>query len=63
MHDEIGNAQRLAPRNFISPVLFADGRVQVHNFTKALTEDPYYPFEETADWMWYKPARTNDLSL
>ncbi|MBA4148923.1 MAG: type II secretion system protein [Verrucomicrobia bacterium] len=54
---------RIAPPLFISPVLFGDGHVKVHNFTKALTEDPYYPYEETPDWMWYKPVKTNDVSL
>lgn len=46
---------RLAPASFYSPVLFADGHSQFFNFTHALTADPYYPFEETKDWIWYKP--------
>ena len=44
---------RLAPAQFYSPILFVDGHCKVFNFTKALTTDPYYPFEETKDWMWY----------
>jgi hypothetical protein len=28
----------------------------VHNFSKALAVDPYYPYEETKDWIWYKSA-------
>jgi len=47
---------RLAPGLFYSPILFVDGHSAVHNFTKSLCTDPYYPFEETKDWMWYKPA-------
>jgi prepilin-type N-terminal cleavage/methylation domain-containing protein/prepilin-type processing-associated H-X9-DG protein len=47
---------RLAPALFYSPILFVDGHVRFFNFTKALCSDPYYPFEETRDWMWYKPA-------
>jgi prepilin-type N-terminal cleavage/methylation domain-containing protein len=47
---------RLAPPRFYSPILFADGHSRFLNFTKALCNDPYYPFEETADWIWYKPA-------
>jgi hypothetical protein len=47
---------RLAPGLFYSPILFADGHAKVFNFTKALCTDPYYPFEETRDWIWYKPA-------
>jgi hypothetical protein len=47
---------RLAPGLFYSPVLFMDGHTRLMNFTKALCTDPYYPFEETRDWLWYKPA-------
>jgi prepilin-type processing-associated H-X9-DG protein len=47
---------RLAPGRFFSPVLFLDGHAAVFNFTKALCTDPYYPFEETKDWIWYQPA-------
>jgi hypothetical protein len=56
---------RLAPGLFYSPILFADGHAGVFNFTHALTDDPYYPFEETKDWMWYKlrPPTTNLLVL
>ena len=46
---------RLAPARFFSPVLFVDGHAAVFNFTKALCTDPYYPFEETKDWIWYQP--------
>ena len=45
---------RSAPARFISPILFVDGHTRRHNFTRALTTDPYHPYEETADWMWYK---------
>jgi hypothetical protein len=47
---------RLAPALFYSPILFVDGHTRFLNFTKALCTDPYYPFEETQDWVWYKPA-------
>jgi prepilin-type N-terminal cleavage/methylation domain-containing protein/prepilin-type processing-associated H-X9-DG protein len=46
---------RLAPALFYSPILFVDGHAQILNFTKALCADPYYPFEETKDWIWYVP--------
>jgi hypothetical protein len=46
---------RLAPGLFYSPILFLDGHSRTLNFTKSLCTDPYYPFEETRDWMWYKP--------
>ena len=46
---------RLAPSVFYSPILFVDGHVRFLNFSKQLCADPYYPFEETVDWIWYKP--------
>lgn len=45
---------RNAPARFISPILFADGHVKQHNFTRALTIDPLHPYEATPDWIWYK---------
>lgn len=47
---------RLAPALFYSPVVFMDLHTQMHNFSKSLRTDPYHPFEETKNWMWYKPA-------
>jgi prepilin-type N-terminal cleavage/methylation domain-containing protein len=44
-----------APAQFYSPVLFVDAHVTVHNFSRALMQDPYYPYEPTRDWIWYKP--------
>jgi hypothetical protein len=41
------------PQKFISPVLFVDGHVRTHDFTKALKQP--FPIEPTADWIWYKP--------
>lgn len=46
---------RLAPALFFSPILFLDGHARLFDFTKSLCTDPYYPFEETKDWVWYKP--------
>src|SRR4051812_11295313 len=44
----------------ISPILFVDGHVTKHDFTKALHED--YPCEATKDWIWYQPViDTNGL--
>jgi prepilin-type N-terminal cleavage/methylation domain-containing protein len=43
------------PQKFISPVLFVDGHVRVHDFTKSVRLP--YSLEPTADWMWYKPLR------
>lgn len=45
----------IAPNLFWSPVLFVDGHVSGHNFSKQVMTDPFYPYEESADWMWYQP--------
>jgi len=45
-----------APQQFVSPVLFVDGHVKFHNFSRALTADPYHPYEPTKDWVWYRPV-------
>ena len=34
---------------------FNDGHAGSHDFTKALKTDPEYPYEPTANWIWYKP--------
>jgi prepilin-type N-terminal cleavage/methylation domain-containing protein len=49
------NDPRLAPPLFWSPVIFLDGRGAFLDFSKSLRTNPYYPFEETAEWAWYKP--------
>ena len=45
-----------ARQEFISPIAFVDGHVAQHNFSKALSTDPLFPYEPTKDWIWYKPA-------
>ncbi|NBV21515.1 MAG: type II secretion system protein [Proteobacteria bacterium] len=45
----------LAPGRFVSPILFTDGHVAMHDFSDALKTDPYFPYEPTKDWIWYKP--------
>jgi hypothetical protein len=47
---------KTARQDFISPIAFVDGHAAQHNFSKALSTDPYFPYEQTKDWMWYKPA-------
>ncbi len=47
----------VASQQFFSPVLFGDSHVGVHNFSRSLSTDPYFPYEPTKDWIWYKPAR------
>lgn len=45
---------KAAGGRFVSPILFVDGHVKNTDFTRALTADPSYPYETTAEWMWYK---------
>ena len=52
---DIGDPQT-ARQEFISPIAFVDGHVAQHNFSKELSTDPYFPYEPTKDWIWYKPA-------
>lgn len=40
---------------FFSPIFFVDGHAASYNFTSNIKADPYYPFEPTQDWIWYKP--------
>ena len=54
---------RIAPGLFYSPILFADGHARVFDFTKALCTDPYYPYEETRDWIWYKPMEPPPVTV
>ena len=44
-------------QKFISPILFVDGHAGRHDFTKAIKDDPMYPLEPTAKWIWYKPRK------
>jgi prepilin-type processing-associated H-X9-DG protein len=53
---------KLAPAQFLSMVLFADGHAKIHDFVGTLRTDPYYPYEETKQWIWYKPGSTNNVS-
>jgi|ERR1051325_1760863 prepilin-type N-terminal cleavage/methylation domain-containing protein len=52
---DIEDPQTARP-DFISPIAFVDGHVAQHNFSKSLMTDPYFPYEPTKDWIWYKPA-------
>jgi hypothetical protein len=47
-------AVKAAPALFFSPVLYVDGHAKMENFSKSLQTDPYFPYEETKDWIWYK---------
>jgi prepilin-type N-terminal cleavage/methylation domain-containing protein/prepilin-type processing-associated H-X9-DG protein len=59
-HYAIGATDIADPRyvqpNFRSPILFADGHAANHNFSRELRENFLFPYEETSNWMWYKPA-------
>ena len=43
-------------QRFVSPLLFVDGHVAVHDFTRSLKTEPQFPYEPTGNWIWYKPA-------
>jgi prepilin-type N-terminal cleavage/methylation domain-containing protein len=43
-------------QRFVSPILFVDGHAGIHNFSKALSTDPLFPYEPTKEWIWYKPV-------
>jgi prepilin-type N-terminal cleavage/methylation domain-containing protein len=43
------------PSRFISPVGFVDGHVARHDFTDVIKNGLPYIYEETKDWIWYKP--------
>lgn len=40
---------------FISPIAFVDGHVKREDFTYNIQTTRPYVFEETKEWMWYKP--------
>lgn len=41
---------------FVSPTLFVDGHAATHDFTSWFKSSDGFCYEETANWMWYKPA-------
>jgi len=57
--DELANDGQ----KFVSPILFVEGHVAKHDFTRALKTEPKYPIEETDDWIWYQrdPNATNNV--
>ena len=60
-HRKLGRVDFLiptnAPRRFVSPALFVDGHVAVHDFSDSIMRDFYFPYEETKDWIWYQPRQ------
>ncbi len=52
-----------ARQRFMSPILFIDGHVAVHNFARSLSTDPYFPYEPTRDWIWYRPVNTTEAGF
>jgi len=44
-------------RKFRAPTLFVDGHAASLDFTRNIQADPYYPFEPTRDWIWYKSRK------
>lgn len=54
---------RLAPQLFFSPVVFVDGHAEFLDFSRELTRDPYYPYEETTKWAWYVPSGGAEVTM
>jgi hypothetical protein len=50
-------------QKFISPILFVDGHAANHDFTRTIQVDPDYIYEESKEWIWYKPDITNTAGL
>ena len=46
-----------APQRYFSPILFVDGHVRIHNFSRAMTEDVYEPYRPTKDWVWFQEVK------
>jgi hypothetical protein len=49
------HSAREVQQQVVSPILFVDGHVALHDFTTAVKSS--WPAESTANWIWYKPAR------
>ena len=49
------HSAREVQQKVVSPILFVDGHVAVHDFTADVKST--WPAEPTAEWIWYKPAR------
>jgi prepilin-type N-terminal cleavage/methylation domain-containing protein len=45
-----------AQQRFFSPVLFIDGHVRIHNFSKAIAT-PYEPYLPDKDWVWFQEKK------
>jgi len=43
-------------QKFISTILFVDGHAAKHDFTFRIKGNPRDTYEQTKDWIWYKPA-------
>jgi len=50
-------------QKFVSPILFVEGHVASHDFTRTIKANPDYIYEESKDWIWYKPQLTNSAGL
>ena len=50
-------------QKFISPILFVDGHAAQHDFTSTMKANPDFIYEETKDWMWYKPGETQQVRI
>lgn len=53
----------IAPQTFWSHILFIDGHVAMHDFSKQIMTDPYYPYEDTTEWIWYQTNRATASNM
>ena len=49
------------PQRFVSPILFVDGHVAKHDFTKTIRKDPVFCCEQTRNWILYKPVGASNV--
>jgi prepilin-type N-terminal cleavage/methylation domain-containing protein len=48
-----------ARSRFISPIAFVDGHAGIHDFTRMILDDPWFPYRPTGNWRWYKSGDEN----
>lgn len=58
--DLVRSVVKKDPQRFISPILFVDGHVATHDFTKVIRSNPQYCCEPTPDWIWYQPESKDE---
>src|SRR2546429_562080 len=60
--DVLEKAWKGDPSKFVAPVAFVDGHVARHDFSPSIKPNAPYIYEESKDWIWYKPKRQDQTS-